>query len=118
MPNQRKIAWDSDLVETMASDAAAVVAALERDPMQVATLEAAVALGATFTEEQVFRALSAMAETIATAEAWCRVGMLRAARYMVGGGKRCAAVFSLYCPHLRIVYLLAEFRRRCRLLYP
>ena len=95
----------------MASDAAAVVAALERDPMQVVTLEAAAALGATFTEDQVFRALSAMADTIATAEAWCRVGMLRAARYMVGG-KRYTAVFSLNCPYLCIVSLRAGLRRR------
>ena len=62
---------------------AAVLAVLEGDPMGIEVIEAAIKTSMQFSDEQVLAALRAFAGATTSAEIWCRVGMLRAARYLV-----------------------------------
>lgn len=64
-------------------DAASAVSMLEAKAMSIEALEKAAQYGSSMDRAQVLQSLSAMALHTTSAEMWCRVGMMRAARKMV-----------------------------------
>jgi hypothetical protein len=66
-----------------AQDAAETVSMLESNAMSIEALEKAAQYGSSMDKNQVLQSLIAMTLHTTSAEMWCRVGMLRAARKMV-----------------------------------
>lgn len=64
-------------------ECATAVTMLEAKAMSIEALEKAAQCGSSMDREQVLQSLSAMSLHTTSAEMWCRVGMMRAARKMV-----------------------------------
>lgn len=75
---------------------------LESNAMSIEALEKAAEYGSLMDSAQVSKSLSLMTLHTTSAEMWCRVGMLRAARKMVLNS--CFVCEAIFC-YIYIVYL-------------